>query len=259
MSKLTASKPTASKLMLSATLLFFSIAAGCGGETTEAPAEEAAAEKAEKAPAKGKAPSDAKSPRPDAVVDIGPLAPSKATLTAPDKYRIKFETTEGDVIVAVTREWAPNGADRLYNLIEMGYFTDIAFYRVIDNFMAQFGMHPRPEVNAAWKGAQIKDDPVTQSNTRGMMTFATAGPNTRTTQFFINFKDNSNLDKMGFSPVGEVVSGMEVVDALYKDYGEGAPRGRGPAQPKMHKLGKKYLDENFPDLDYIKTASILKK
>ena len=157
----------------------------------------------------------------------------------------------------VTRAWSPHGADRVYNLVYIGYFDDIAFFRVIPDFMAQFGIHGDPEVSRIWRGAMIRDDPVVQSNKRGYITFAKTGrPNSRTVQLFINFKDNANLDRMGFSPFGEVIEGMDVVDAIYK-VGEGRPRGPGPSQQKIQTRGNSYLQKDFPDLDYIKSANIV--
>ena len=159
------------------------------------------------------------------------LDPSLANEEAPATYAVKFTTTKGDIVIDVTRSWAPKGADRFYNLVQIGYFTDIALFRVIPGFMAQFGVHGDPAVARKWKGARIKDDPVTQSNTRGMLTFATAGANTRTTQLFMNLGDNDNLDGMGFAPFGKLRS-MDVLNEIYGGYGEGAPRGRGP-QPGL--------------------------
>ncbi len=186
------------------------------------------------------------------------LDPSAFAETAPGSFKVKFETTAGDFVVQVNRDWAPNGADRFYNLVQAGWFTDVAVFRGIDGFMAQFGLHGEPQLNAVWRKAKIDDDPaVGQSNTRGRMTFATAGPNTRTTQLFINFKDNGMLDRQGFTPFGEVVEGMETVDALYKGYGEGAPRGRGPSQGLIQKSGNAYLEAKFPELSYVKAATVL--
>lgn len=183
--------------------------------------------------------------------------PSLATEEAPEQYNVRFETTKGDFIVQINRQWAPNGADRLYNLVKMGFFDEIAFFRVIDGFMAQFGIHGDPQIAARWQDASIQDDPVTQSNTRGRLSFATRGPNTRTTQLFINFADNSRLDDMGFSPLGEVIEGMDVVDSLYSGYGEGAPAGRGPAQGRIQSEGNAYLKADFPELDYTTKVSIV--
>lgn len=182
--------------------------------------------------------------------------PSLATETAPAQYRLTFETTKGDFVVEVTRDWAPNGADRLYNLAKIGYYEDVAFFRVIDGFMMQFGIHGDPDVNAAWREARIPDDPVKQSNEAGYLTFATAGPNTRTTQLFINFGNNAMLDGQGFAPLGRVVEGMDVVNSIYSGYGEGAPRGRGPHQGRMQTEGNAYLKANFPELDYIKSVRV---
>jgi peptidyl-prolyl cis-trans isomerase A (cyclophilin A) len=185
--------------------------------------------------------------------------PAKATATAPAVYKAKFVTTKGDFTVEVHRDWAPHGADRFYNLVKSGFFTDTAFFRVIKGFMVQFGIHGDPAVAAKWRNAQIPDDPSgKQSNTRGMVTFATAGPNTRTSQLFINYGNNGNLDGQGFAPIGKVIGdGMKVVDAIEGMYGEGAPGGRGPAQGRIQMEGNKYLKADFPKLDYIKSASIV--
>jgi peptidyl-prolyl cis-trans isomerase A (cyclophilin A) len=183
--------------------------------------------------------------------------PAQLTEKAPDTYKANFDTSKGAFVVEVHREWAPNGADRFYNLVKNGFYDDIRFFRVLDNFMAQFGINGDPAIQSVWRGASLKDDPVKQSNKRGFITFATAGPNTRTTQVFINYKDNSSsLDSQGFAPFGQVTSGMDVVDKLYKDYGEGAPRGRGPEQGRLQQEGNAYLTKDFPKLDYIKTATI---
>jgi peptidyl-prolyl cis-trans isomerase A (cyclophilin A) len=184
--------------------------------------------------------------------------PALANDTAPETFKVQFETTKGDVVLEINRAWAPRGADRFYNLVKIGYFQDIAFFRVIDGFMAQFGIHGDAEVNSSWDSSDFRDDPVTQSNKRGYITFATRGPNTRSTQFFINFSDNSFLDSQGFSPFGRVVEGMEVMDSIYKGYGEGAPRGRGPDQGRIKNQGNSYLKKDFPDLDYIKGAKVVK-
>ncbi|MFB3904094.1 MAG: peptidylprolyl isomerase [Acidobacteriota bacterium] len=184
--------------------------------------------------------------------------PAKATEQAPEKFRVKLDTTKGSVTIEVVRAWAPKGADRFYNLVKLGYFTDIAFFRVIDGFMAQFGIHGDPAVSARWRNARIPDDPVKQSNLRGFVSFAMAGPNTRTTQLFINYADrNSQLDRSGFSPFGRVIDGMENVDNLYSGYGEGAPNGRGPNQGLVQTQGNAYLRNHFPHLDYIKSATIV--
>lgn len=188
------------------------------------------------------------------------LDPDQATEQAPDVFRVRFETTEGDFVVEVHREWAPIGADRFYNLVKIGYYDEVTFFRVLDNFMAQFGIHGDPKVAAVWQYAQIPDDPVTQSNKRGMVTYAKTGaPNSRTTQLFINYKDNSMLDGQGFAPFGKVVEGMSVVDGLYSKYGEGAPSGMGPSQGRAQSEGNRYFRREFPDLDHIKTARLVEK
>jgi peptidyl-prolyl cis-trans isomerase A (cyclophilin A) len=199
---------------------------------------------------------DAKAGEADGI-DPALLDPFAATEQAPATFKVKFETTKGDFVVEVTRAWAPLGADRFYNLVKLGYFEDIAFFRVLDGFMAQFGLHGTPKVTSAWKTAPIKDDAVTQSNKRGTLSFATSGPNTRTTQLFINYNDNVPLDRMGFSPFGKVVEGMEVVDSLHKGYGEGAPKGSGPDQGKIEREGNAYLKARFPKLDYIERATLV--
>ncbi len=183
--------------------------------------------------------------------------PSKLTEKAPATFKVKFDTTKGAFTVEVTRSLAPNGADRFYNLVKAGYFKDIAFFRVVPGFMVQFGMHGDPKMTAIWNHANIQDDPVKGSNTRGTITYATAGPNTRSCQFFINFGDNSRLDSQGFAPFGKVTEGMEVVDKLNGEYGDGAPWGKGPSQKQIEDEGNAYLKKSFPNLDYIKSATIL--
>jgi peptidyl-prolyl cis-trans isomerase A (cyclophilin A) len=185
------------------------------------------------------------------------MDPSKLNEKAPEKYQVAFETSKGQFIVEVTRAWAPNGADRFYNLVKNGYYDDCRFFRVVADFMVQFGISGDPKLNTAWRSARIPDDPGKQSNRRGYITFAMAGPNTRTTQVFINFGDNSSLDSQGFSPFGRVTKGMNVVDSLYSGYGDGAPRGSGPDQGRLQSEGNAYLEKGFPKMDYIKTATIV--
>lgn len=177
--------------------------------------------------------------------------------TAPETFQVRFETTAGDFVVEARREWAPRGVDRFYNLAREEFFDGVRFFRVIEGFMAQFGISGNAEVAAAWQTARIEDDPVVASNTRGRLSFAMAGPGSRTTQLFINYGDNSRLDGMGFSPIGEVVSGMDVVDSLHSGYGEGAPRGRGPDQGRIQREGNAYLEREFPELDWVRTARIV--
>jgi cyclophilin family peptidyl-prolyl cis-trans isomerase len=187
--------------------------------------------------------------------------PAQLTAHAPEVYRVKLTTTKGDVVVEVTRAWAPLGADRFYNLVTHHYYDQAAFFRVLNQqprpFVVQFGISADPKVNAVWQGATINDDPVTQHNVRGTVTFAMGGPNTRTTQVFINLNDNSRLDSMGFPPFGKVVEGMDVVDKFNGEYGEGAPSGRGPDQSRIQAEGKAYLDKSFPNLDRIVTAVVI--
>ncbi|HLO21890.1 MAG TPA: peptidylprolyl isomerase [Methyloceanibacter sp.] len=192
-----------------------------------------------------------------APVSAGDLSnPASLNEKAPATYKVKFDTSKGAFVVEVHRDWAPNGADRFYNLVKNGFYNDARFFRVISDFMVQFGINGNPKISAVWRDANIKDDPVKASNKRGYITFATAGPDTRTTQVFINFANNAGLDDQGFAPFGQVISGMDVVDSLYSGYGEGAPQGHGPNQGVVQSMGNAYLDKAFPKLDYIKTATI---
>jgi peptidyl-prolyl cis-trans isomerase A (cyclophilin A) len=184
------------------------------------------------------------------------MNPASLNEQAPPVYKAKFDTSKGTFEIQVHRDWAPAGADRFYNLVKNGFFDNTRFFRVVSGFMVQFGLNGDPNVSAQWRQARIRDDQVKQSNTRGMVTFATAGPNTRTTQVFINFGDNNRLDGMGFAPFGQVVSGMNVVDALYGGYGEGAPGGNGPEQGRIQQEGNAYLTKDFAKLDYIKKTTI---
>ena len=197
------------------------------------------------APAKKPA-TPGKAPASKGPYDPALLHPATLTAIAPAEYEVKFVTTQGEFTVKVTRAWAPHGADRFYNLVRHHFY----------GFMAQFGLSAYPQVSNAWEQANIKDDPLVQHNQRGFITFATAGPNTRTTQVFINYGNNQALDKMGFTPFGQVTDGMEVVDKLYSGYGEGAPDGHGPDQGKVGNEGRMYLMKSFPLLDSIKTAAI---
>jgi peptidyl-prolyl cis-trans isomerase A (cyclophilin A) len=184
--------------------------------------------------------------------------PAALNEQAPAVYKVNVDTSKGPFVLEVHRDWAPLGADRFYNLVKNGFYDNARFFRVISGFMVQFGINGDPKVSAVWHDANIKDDPVRQSNSRGTISFATAGPNTRTTQVFINFGDNRALDRMGFAPFGKVVSGMDVVDRLYSGYGEGAPRGNGPDQQRLQSQGNAYLAHDFGTLDYIKKATIAK-
>jgi peptidyl-prolyl cis-trans isomerase A (cyclophilin A) len=178
--------------------------------------------------------------------------PASLNEKAPDTYKANFDTSAGVFVVEVHRAWAPLGADRFYNLVKNGFFDNTRFFRVVPNFMVQFGLSGDPTVQSVWRNANLKDDPAKESNKKGYVTFATAGPNTRTTQVFINFKDNGFLDSQGFAPFGQVASGMEVVEKITSQYGESPNQGRIQAE------GNAYLTKEFPKLDYIKKATIAK-
>jgi peptidyl-prolyl cis-trans isomerase A (cyclophilin A) len=185
--------------------------------------------------------------------------PSALTEKAPDVFKAKLDTSKGPVVIEVHRDWSPVGADRFYNLVKNGFYDDTRFFRVLDGFMAQIGINGNPAIQSNWRNATIQDDPVKQSNKRGFVTFAkSSAPNSRSTQIFINYRDNSSLDRQGFAPFGQVVSGMEAIDQLYSGYGEGAPSGRGPEQGKVQMEGNTYLTKDFPKLDYVKKATIEK-
>ncbi len=207
------------------------------------------------APASKSAPAKSSPARTGAAHAAGPrpslLNPATLKAKAPAIFKASFTTTAGDFVVEVHRDWAPLGADRFYNLVRNGYFTNAAFFRVVPGFVVQFGLNASPAVNNVWEHATIQDDPVTQSNKRGSLVFATAGPNTRTTQLFINFADNSRLDGMGFAPFGNVVDGMDVVDKIYPGYRE------SPSQDQITNQGDAYLKANFPKIDRIKLARIV--
>ena len=190
----------------------------------------------------------------------GSLAkPDKSAIAtpAPDSFKVAFETTKGNFTVVAHRDWAPRGVDRFYHLVRMGFYDDVRFFRVLTGFMAQFGVNGDPRVNGAWESLRLEDDPVKQKNLRGMVTFAMGGPNTRTTQLFINYNDNTNLDAMGFAPIAQVTDGMTVVDSLYANYGEGAPDGAGPDQGRIATEGNAYLTKSFPLLDFIRRARVV--
>lgn len=180
------------------------------------------------------------------------LSTARAIAKAPDSYKVQFETSKGNFTVEVTRKWAPNGADRFYELVQKEFYKEGRFFRVVPNFMVQWGINGDPNVQSKWRTATIKDDPVVASNQRGYITYATSGPDSRTTQMFINFRDNSRLDAMGFAPFGRVIEGMEVVDSINAQYGE------QPQQGSIQAQGNKYLNSRFPNLDYIKSIKLLK-
>ena len=182
------------------------------------------------------------------------MDPASLNEQAPATYKAKFTTTKGEFVIEVTRDWAPIGADRFYNLVKNGYYDAAHVFRVVPNFVVQWGMHAKPEVTQVWKTAQIRDEPVKESNKAGYITFAkTNAPNSRTTQVFINLKDNGRLDGMGFAPFGKVVEGMDVVKQFYGGYGDRT----GPSQARITKEGKAYLDANFPKLDAMIRAEIV--
>lgn len=184
------------------------------------------------------------------------LRPDRFTATAPSTFRVRFETSAGDFVVEAHREWAPLGVDRFYNLAGAGFFDDSRVYRVVEGFVAQFGLNGDPYVNQAWKTEYLVDDPVTHSNTRGRVTFAKGGRHSRTTEIFVNLRDNPQLDDADFAPIGEVVEGMDVVERLYAAYGDGPPRGEGPYQAMVQARGNAYLDAEFPELTRIESARI---
>jgi peptidyl-prolyl cis-trans isomerase A (cyclophilin A) len=180
------------------------------------------------------------------------MTASAQTEKAPDTYKVKFDTSKGPFVIEVHRAWAPIGADHFYNLVKSGFYNDARFFRVVPNFMVQFGMAADPKVQSA-HNTSIKDDPVKESNKRGYVTFAKTGaPNSRSTQVFINFKDNTFLDSQGFAPIGQVVSGMDVVDKINAEYGE------RPNQGEIRANGNAYLNKEFPKLDYVKSATVEK-
>ncbi|SRR5437016_7459679 len=242
--------------------LFF----GCKAkeQTAEAPppeqpkAEATAAPKTETpaaAAAQQEATARALAPAPRAGYDRALLRSALLKDKAPETFQVKFTTTRGDFVVTVNRGWAPIGADRFYNLVKHHFYDHASFFRVVPSFIVQFGISAYPPVAAAWEKANIQDEPVTQSNKRGYLTYAkTSMPNTRSTQVFINLSDNAGLDRQGFSPFGYVdAQGMKVVDMLYDQYGDSA----GPEQDQISKLGKPYLDKGWPKLDSIKTATLI--
>jgi len=179
--------------------------------------------------------------------------PAKKTPKAPDDFQVKFKTSQGDVIFDITRKLAPLGADRFHEAVSKGFYDKCRFFRVLPGFVVQFGINGDPDIQSHWRQAQIKDDPVKGSNIRGTLVFATAGPDTRTTQMFINFSDNSRLDRMGFAPIGKVVKGMDIVEKINAEYAQ------KPNQTFIQQDGNKYLEEVFPRLDFIEKATIVKK
>jgi peptidyl-prolyl cis-trans isomerase A (cyclophilin A) len=177
---------------------------------------------------------------------------------APPQFKVRLQTTKGDVLILVHRDWSPLGADHFYELTKMRFYNDTRFFRALKGFIVQWGINGDPKINKDWSEITIKDDPPKVSNKVGTVVFAMAGPNSRTTQVFINLGDNSgSLDPQGFTPFGEVIQGMENVQNVYMEYGEGAPQGSGPSQAAIADIGTPYLEEHFPKLDYIKKAQIV--
>ncbi len=184
------------------------------------------------------------------------LKPEEANEVAPDSYKVKVETTQGSFVIEVTRDWAPNGADRFYNLVKRGYFNEIAIFRAIDGFMFQFGIHGDAKLNKIWSEAKIKDDPNTEhANVAGTITFATSGPNSRTVQLFVNLGDNSRLDEMGFTPFGKVIEDVAVLGKINMEYGENSSEVQGRFQAE----GNTYIKKRYPNLDYIKSISFVEE
>lgn len=183
--------------------------------------------------------------------------PKKAPVKPPDQYRVKFDTTKGEFTIEVKREWSPRGADHFFELLQYKFYNGVRFHRTIRGFVAQFGINGNPKVNQIWALARIPDDPVRHKNRRGTITYAKLGPNSRTTQVFLNLRDNPELDSTGFAPFGKVVDGMDVVDKLAYLYGELKPRGHGPDPTKIEIEGNKYLDREYPRLDAIKSATVV--
>jgi peptidyl-prolyl cis-trans isomerase A (cyclophilin A) len=184
-------------------------------------------------------------------------APAAAKEVVPDIFHVKLDTSKGAIDIEVHRDWAPHGADHVYELVKTGFFDNARFFRVVRNFVAQFGINGDPKINQLWATAMLPDDPVKEHNVKGSVTFAALGPNTRTTQLFINLADNRrSLDSHGFAPIGKVVEGMDVAERLYNSYGETPPRGQGPDPDQIQRIGNDYLESHFPRLDFVKKASI---
>jgi len=254
-------------VMVSAAAVFFMLSAGCSkppdraaeaekeraagqAETAKAPPAVEPAKEQPKEIAKATPPAEPPKEEKKEPIRSKLLSPAALNERAPATFKVRMATSRGDIVVQVTRAWAPRGADRFYNLVKNGFYDEARFFRVVPNFVVQFGLPADPNVGRAWTNATFRDDPVKQSNKRGYVVFATAGRDTRTTQLFINLKDNAFLDSQGFSPFGEVVEGMELVESIYSGYGE------TPDQGAITNQGNAYLRRNFPNLDYIKAATI---
>lgn len=178
--------------------------------------------------------------------------------TAPAQYKVRMQTTKGDVVILVHRDWSPIGADHFYELTKTHFYDGNRFFRCLPGFVVQWGINGDPDVNKTWREIAIRDDPPKINNKPGTVVFASAGPSSRTTQIFVNLADNSAaLDAQGFTPFGEVIQGMDNIATVYMGYGEGPPSGAGPNQAAIADIGNPYLEEHFPRLDYIKTARIV--
>jgi peptidyl-prolyl cis-trans isomerase A (cyclophilin A) len=180
---------------------------------------------------------------------------AKQDTPAPDVFRVNLDTSKGPVVIEVHKDWAPIGAQHLYELVNRGYYDGNRFFRVTRAYV-QWGVNGDPQISGLWSTANLRDDPVKESNVRGVVSYAKRGPNTRTTQLFINMKDNTDLDKQGFAPIGKVVSGMDAVESFYSSYGDMPPRGQGPDPSKIETEGNSYLESHFPRLDFVKKAAI---
>lgn len=185
-----------------------------------------------------------------------PAAQPAQPVHTPDVYRVNLDTSRGAVVLEITRAWAPRGADHFYELVRNRYYDGDRFYRVVPRFVVQFGINGDPQVSQLWSALRIPDDPVKQKNRKGMVTFASSGPGARTTQVFVNMRDNPALDRQGFAPIGRVAEGMDVLERLYGGYGDMPPRGGGPDGVEIGRQGNAYLDNHFPRLDYIKKATV---
>lgn len=221
------------RIVVTCCLLSLLLPGGCGGEEENG----------------GTEPETKRKPMHPALLD-----PSLADEQAPKSFQVRFETTEGAFTVECRRKWAPKGVDRFYNLVRIGYFDDVAFFRVVPEFVVQFGIHGRPAVNREWMENTFPDDPVVESNRRGTLTFAkTNQPNSRSVQLFVNLKDNTSLDGRGFAPIGRVTEGMEVLEKLYSGYGDDLTNLQG----EIKAGGNAYLRRNYPELDYIEKARLV--
>lgn len=186
------------------------------------------------------------------------LDTTRSAEIAPEVFRVRFETSRGPFVVEAHHAWSPWAVDRFYYIVRNGFYDSTRFFRVLPGYIAQFGINGDPRIAASWRQRLFPDDTVPhQSNLRGRITFANAGPNTRNTQLFIDLRNNPNLDQ-NYAPIGEIVEGMNVVDSLWNGYGDGPPGGRGPDQSRLFSEGNQYLVKEFPKLDYVKTARIIK-